>query len=381
MASALMEASGRKAIICRKDKPNGDFVKALKAAFKEAKETAPSIIFLDDMDKFANGDSRRRDQEEYVTVQSCIDNIKGKDVFVLATANDIDVLPSSLLRAGRFDRVIEVCNPRGDDAVNIMAHYIKQKKCVGEIDAAVVARLLDGCSCAELETAINEAGLLAGYERADVITMDHVIKACLHTVHDIPNDVLNRGHLDVDIYDANEQVTRVIWHEAGHAAVAEVLDPGSVTLVSAYSGNKSSGGFTSQYNNGNNGIIEYRMADVCISLAGKAALEQKFGITDIGVSRDLEQAFRTVTMLIGGCCSGGFNLHLDRFENPDETEARVDPAAAVEIERLYRKTKEILAKNNDLLCGIAKALFEKSYLTAADIEKIKSNCRVVLVSL
>ena len=154
MSSAVIAASGRKAFICRKDKPNGDFVKAIKKTFADAKAAAPSIVFLDDMDKFTNGDDRHPDAEEYVTVQSCIDDIKGKEVFILATANSLRALPRSLLRAGRFDRVIEVDNPRGDDAVKIVDHYIKKKEFVGDIDATVVARIMDGHSCAELETVI-----------------------------------------------------------------------------------------------------------------------------------------------------------------------------------------------------------------------------------
>ena len=78
MASAIIEESGRPVFRCRKDEPNGDFVKKIKATFEKAVENAPSIVFLDDMDKFANGDEKHPDAEEYVTVQSCIDETKGK---------------------------------------------------------------------------------------------------------------------------------------------------------------------------------------------------------------------------------------------------------------------------------------------------------------
>lgn len=111
MAKALIEESGRPSFICRKDRPNGDFIKAIKSTFTAALRSAPSIVFLDDMDKFANGDEMRRDAEEYVTVQSCIDEIRGSEVFILATANNIRHLPNSLIRAGRFDRTIEIEAP------------------------------------------------------------------------------------------------------------------------------------------------------------------------------------------------------------------------------------------------------------------------------
>lgn len=87
------------------------FVNEIKNTFAKAVENAPSIILLDDMDKFANEDDHHRNAEEYVTVQSCIDEIKGKEVFVLATTNGTKNLPDSLLRAGRFDTIINVGVP------------------------------------------------------------------------------------------------------------------------------------------------------------------------------------------------------------------------------------------------------------------------------
>ena len=79
MAKCLIEASGLSVFTCRKTEPNGEFVKTIKNTFDRASQAAPSIVFLDDMDKFANGDQRRRDCEEYVTVQACIDETKGRD--------------------------------------------------------------------------------------------------------------------------------------------------------------------------------------------------------------------------------------------------------------------------------------------------------------
>ena len=93
MATAVIQESGRKVFCCRKDSPNGDFIKKIKATFDEAMQNAPSIVYLDDMDKFANGDERHPDAEEYVTVQSCIDEAKDTQVFVLATVNNMRCLP------------------------------------------------------------------------------------------------------------------------------------------------------------------------------------------------------------------------------------------------------------------------------------------------
>ena len=169
MARCFINASGRKAFVCRKDKPNGDFVNQIKETFEKARQNAPSIILLDDMDKFANEDAHHRNAEEYVTVQACIDEAKGQNVFVFATTNDLDNLPDSLKRAGRFDNIIKIENPSIEDAQKIIEHYIKEKHFVAEVDSKTIIRLLNGSSCAELETVINEAGIYAGFERKNKI--------------------------------------------------------------------------------------------------------------------------------------------------------------------------------------------------------------------
>ncbi len=377
MSAALIEASGRQAFVCRKDKPNGDFVKEIRDTFKRAKETAPSVVFLDDMDKFANGDDRHPDAEEYVTVQSCIDSVKGKDVFVLATANKTRCLPESLLRAGRFDRVIRIKAPRGQDAVQIIAHYIEKKKFMGDVDPVIVAQMMEGRSCAELETVINEAGLYAGFERSEVITMDHFMRACLHAVHNIPLEKLVMDPAETDLNNSQDQRALVIYHEAGHAAIAEALFPGSVTLVSAFSRDGENGGFTSRCHTV--GDEETRMSvygDIYISLGGLAATEQHFGVVDLGSSEDLDRAFDRVTDLIGENAVCGFHLHNFGFKNSQDNLREREKTAAVELERLFRRTKEILAANRDLLDAIAKGLAEKGVLTAADIARIKEESGV-----
>ena len=132
MAKSLIDAVKLPVYTCRKDQPNGKFVEVIKKTFEEAASNAPSIVFLDDLDKFANADYNHRDAEEYVTVQACIDEYKGKDIFVLATTNDINKLPGSLTRAGRFDRVMHVGPPKLKDAERIIAHYLSSKKFVSK---------------------------------------------------------------------------------------------------------------------------------------------------------------------------------------------------------------------------------------------------------
>lgn len=378
MATAIIEESGRATFTCRKDKPNGDFVKHIKDTFDKAAESAPSIVYLDDMDKFTNGDERHPDAEEYVTVQSCIDEVKGKDVFVLATVNNIRNLPRSLYRAGRFDRIIEVEAPRGKDAERIIEHYLKSKKFVDGVDHKTIARIMDGRSCAELETVINEAGLYAGYERAQDITMDHFMSACLRTIFEVA--VADEDE-DCCFDKDNNNFSQIIWHEAGHAVVTEVLCPESVTLVSAHSRAGKHGGFTSYYNEGTSSPLYWKQSRIIGSLGGMAAIEQKFGLFDTGNSRDLDQAFDMTKDLVATNCICGLHLHSSPYEDSQQLMSLQEKVVSAEVERYYRKAKEILSANSEFLLKLAEALRSKRLLVMSDIKAIRESCKIVPISL
>ena len=100
MATALMEESGRPCYTLRRDRPKDEFLAELRRIFTTAAENEPSIILLDDLDKFPEDDGSR---EEFAALQACIDGLESREVFILATANDVSEMPASLKRAGRFD--------------------------------------------------------------------------------------------------------------------------------------------------------------------------------------------------------------------------------------------------------------------------------------
>lgn len=370
MANCFIKASGRRAFTCRKDKPDGDFVKHIKETFDEAVKNAPSIVFLDDMDKFsANGDEYHRNSEEFVTVQSCIDEIKGKDVFVLSTINDNNAIPKSLLRAGRFDNRIEVEAPKGEDAEKIVEHYIKRKNFVSEVDVRTITRLLNGASCAELETVINEAGMHAGFKRKDKIEMDDIVRACLRIIHKAPEKE--------NAYD-KEVLRAVAFHEAGHAVIAECLEPGSVNFVSVRSHGGSTGGFTNYYQPEEYWIKKQYMENrVIVLLGGKASTEVVFGETDIGANNDLHRAFDICERFVDNYCSNSFDRWVQDREHSSGVVERRDMQMAVEMEKFYATAKKILINNREFLDKLAYALMEKDILTNIEIQDIKATCKMV----
>ncbi len=376
MAKCLMDASGREIFICRKTEPDGEFVRTIKETFDRASQNEPSIVFLDAMDKSANDDERPCDPEEFVTVQACIDEIKGKEVFVLATANDIRKLPRSLVRAGRFDRMIEVETPTGKDAEDIIRHYLSQKKLGGELNVESIAAILAGRSCASLETVINEASLIAGYRRAECVTMEHITEACLHIVFKLRPGV----HTPIDL-STDSQGARVVYHEAGHAVIAELLSPGSVSLVIANSDGGHETGLTRVRKDAAYWNLDGIEKNILVSLAGRAATEMELGAFDIGANRDLDDAYEAVQSLVQDLCFSGFELYQSSDRSSSEAlSGRQETVIAAEMARYNRKVKVLLHRNRPFFEAVAHALAEKGVLVAADIREITEGLTVTQIA-
>ncbi len=364
MAKCFIEEVGCNAYTLRKEKPNGDFVKQIKNTFEKAKNEQDSvnIVFLDDMDKFANEDRMHPDAEEYVAVQSCIDDCKGHGVFVFATVNDKYCLPESLLRAGRFDKVIRVDVPKGKDAELIIRHFLSQKQVMGDIDSEEISRMMEDRSCAELESVINEAGIYAGYAGKNKIDQEDIVKACMRMLFDSPESV-NTG---------DSLVTRnIAVHEAGHAVVAEILDPGSVTLVSVCRHAGSTEGITTVHNpDGYELSKDLREHSVIVGLGGKAATEITFGTADVGCNTDLQDAIAKLTDLIVGNCTQGFDV-FDEYNQSNYLLEIKDRLIASEVTRCYQLAKRIIIEQRAFFEEVVATLMEKKTVTYREMRQIR----------
>jgi len=364
MANCFIEATGLKSFVCRKNKSNGEFVDEIKRVFDEAVKAAPAIVFLDDMDKFANEDDMHIDAEEYVTVQSCIDESKGKRVFVIATVNNIDKIPDSLQRVGRFDKTIIVKPPKGEDAKKITEHYLSKVDIIEGLNAETVANLLNGSSCAMLETVINKAGIYAGFYNKAKIDMDDIVKAFLDVKYSITEDS----------YVNNKEAEVVSIHEAGHTVMAEILVPGSINLVVMDEDfNHRSSGFIHKIW-GEFDIEPYKREeyDIMIDLSGKAATEIMLNTIDMGCNDDLKSAFRITEILVDDVCSLGFDTFI-RHDSGDDLKNRRDYLISKQVEKYYLETKNILEANKEFISAVSRELLEKRVLLRSDIDRIKSN--------
>lgn len=362
MAKCFLEDCNLKAYVIRRNKSSDDFVDEITKAFRDAAANAPAILFLDDMDKFANEDENHRDAEEYVAIQAGIDEVKGKEVLVLATANDIRKLPSSLKRAGRFDRKIEVNTPGEKDARMIIEHYLSEKSLADDVIIEDIANMISYSSCAELETIINEAAIYAAFERKERIEMKHAVNAVLMKKYKTPTDYKNVP---------SEEDRKTAVHEAGHLVVAEALQKGSVGLVSIrITGTGHREGFIHMCKD------VTQEEDILISLAGKAATEMFYPDECAkGCCEDLSRAATIIRSYIANDAGAGlsmFDVRNEFFENASESYlARNEAAVHIEMERYMRLTKSLLEKNRSFIGRAVDELMEKETLLYSDISRIR----------
>ena len=361
MAQCMVEACGRAAFVCRKDKSNGDFINEIVRIFDEAADAAPSVILLDDLDKFANEDECHCDSEEFVTVQACIDKVKGKSVFVVATANNVRKLPGSLTRAGRFDHVLKLDCPKGQDAEDIVAFYLSKKAYVADMDVKRIARLLEGKSCAQLETVVNQAGAYAAFDGRTQVEMKDMIKAILRIVFEAPES------FSQDL----STLPLTACHEAGHALVAELLQPDSVNLVTVLNHDSYAAGIISLHRDEgyfhHKKMMENRV--MCL-LAGKAAIEVCYGTVDPGANEDLKRAFDIVHRFVDHYCSYGFGQFVfDQCPSNGVLDRR-DSRVAGEMEHYYAQTKQLIIDNRVKLDKLTARLVEEKTLLGDQVQDI-----------
>lgn len=359
MATSFIKEAGVKSYFIQKTGTEADICERMKETFLEAQKDKKSIILLDDIDKFSNCDGEHSNTDAYVAIQSCIDSVKDNNVFVLATANEVFELPRSLRRPGRFDHCIEMIEPKGEDRVKLVKHFIEGYSNIGNIDYEEISKLLDGKSTAVLENVMKEAGIYAGHNGKLMIEHSDIIRACLRTFYDAPEAVNNTP----------KDKSKTATHEAGHTVVSEILQRDSINLVSIQSYEGSTKGFVSYNKTDNPYNSEKAMKDeVCCLLAGKAAVEIQYGINDFGASQDIDRAHWILKRCGQEFAYFGFDK-MDQ-ESRDSSE-KLEIAVAQEMETQYKRAKEILADYIGFLNDVTVELLAKEKLDKYSIQRIK----------
>ena len=364
-ANEFIKASERKSYVIRKDKSNGDFVDFIKKIFEEAKKNEPSIILLDDLDKFANGDANHLNCEEYITVQSCIDDARQHDVFVFATANLLENLPSSLHRNGRFDKKIEVMVAKGESSRAIIKHYLKDKHIESNESIDIILKLLEGRSCANIETIINNAAVLAGFENRENINILDIAKTII-------KERFGQCKVDPNISEENKRI--VACHEAGHVIANDILFPNTLNIVSLYSNYVTEGVTMTERGDNLKYDIGFYKKLCIVALSGKAAIEVIYGNNDVGCNGDIHDAYRTAERIVDNFVAYGFDK-FERQKSSNELYVRKENAIYHELEKCYFEAKKILMENREFLNKVADELLKKKLLLYTDIDKIKTEIK------
>lgn len=347
---------------------NSELIKEINNAFESASKLDKAIIFLDDMDKYSEG-NENSDDRVFVTIQSNIDSVKDKDIMVIATVNNIEKLPGSLIRNGRFDHRIRLEPPTNKDARDIIEHYLQMRKVSDYLNIEDVSRMINYVSCADLETIINKSSIIATFNRHDSIEIDDIVKA-------YTNDDYNEfGNIELKCtQEEKEELEKTALHEAGHVVVAEALRLGSVGFVSIKKDEKNNmSGFTHIYEE-----FKRRPHHILISLAGKVACEQFYeGRCASGCQSDLQKVVALLKGGIYGSGSSGMGF-LDSSGsrvNKEISESLLSRSEAViqaELERYQFRVRDILLKNKEFLFRIAEELKAKGYLVYSDIKRIRN---------
>lgn len=348
----------------------------IRRLFKQARENAPAILFIDELD--AVGAARGSDisGERDQTLNQLLVEMDGFDaadnIVVMAASNMVEKLDAALLRPGRFDRQVFVPPPdmRGREA--ILKVHTRDKPLAQDVDLARVARHTSGLTGADLANLCNEAAILAGRNRRDFVSQSDFENAFERVV---------AGLLSRKVITDHEK--RVIaWHEAGHALVSELLPTvDEVQKVSIVPRGKSLG-YTlnlpqeDRYLKSRQELVDFMK----VLLAGRVSEQITFGKVTTGAADDLKRVTdiaRSMVYEYGmGTMIRSFQVPADDFAVSDAFREIRDEEVQAITEEAYRGAHRLLSDHRDLLEEIAERLLRTETIEHDEIRAIMARHRM-----
>ncbi len=350
--------------------------------FKQAKEKAPCIVFIDEID--AIGRSRGRGQmpgsndERENTLNSLLVEMDGfatdSGVIILAASNRPDVLDSALLRPGRFDRQISIDKPDLVGREAIFKVHLKPLKLGEDVDARKLAAQTPGFAGAEIANVCNEAALIGARKSKKAVDMNDF--------HDAIDRVIGGLEKKTKIISPEEKKI-VAYHEAGHAVAGwylEHADP--LVKVSIVPRGVAALGYA-QYLPKEQFLYqtEQLMDEMCMTLGGRAAEEIIFGKVSTGALSDLERvtklAYSIVTVYGMNEKIGNISFYDSKqseysFTKPysEETAQTIDQEVRKIVDSAFQRAKSMLSDKREKLEIIARELLEKEIIFQSDLERL-----------
>ncbi|MFN5224613.1 MAG: ATP-dependent zinc metalloprotease FtsH [Bacteroidota bacterium] len=350
--------------------------------FRQAKEKAPAIIFIDEIDaigrargkapSFSANDERESTLNQLLTEMDGFGSNSG--VIILAATNRADVLDRALLRPGRFDRQIYVELPDLNGRKEIFKVHLKSVKTDSTVDIDFLAKQTPGFSGADIANLCNEAALIAARRNKSLVDKQDFLDAV--------DRVIGGLEKKNKIISAHEKKV-IAFHEAGHATVSWLLRHAHpLVKVSIVPRGNSLGAAWYLPEERQITTKEQIVDEMCAALGGRAAEEVMFGQISTGALSDLEkitkQAYAMVTIFglnekIGNISFYDSSGQQDyNFSKPysEKTAQTIDEEVSKLVDTCYIRTKEILASNKEKLEKLATHLLDKEVIFKEDLEQI-----------
>lgn len=351
--------------------------------FKQAKEKAPCIVFIDEIDaigqkrdgRVGGNDEREQTLNQLLTEMDGFETNNG--VIILAATNRPESLDPALTRPGRFDRRVPVELPDLKGREDILKVHAKKVKLDESVDFSVIARMASGASGAELANIVNEAALRAVRENRKYVTQSDLEESI---------EVVIAGYQKKNAILTDKEKKVVAYHEIGHALVAAKQTNSApvqkITIVPRTSGAL---GYTMQVDEGNHYLMSQEELEnkIATLTGGRAAEEIVFHSSSTGASNDIEQATKLArSMITRYGMSKDFDMVAmetvtNQYLGGDtslscsvETQAEIDRQVVELVKRQHQKAVRILEENRGKLDELADYLYEKETITGEEFMNI-----------
>ncbi len=351
--------------------------------FKQAKEKAPCIVFIDEIDaigKKRDGQLGSNDEREQTLNQLLteMDGFEGNSgVIILAATNRPESLDPALTRPGRFDRRVPVELPDLKGREEILKVHARKVKIADDVNFGKVARMASGASGAELANIVNEAALRAVRDGRGFATQADLEESI---------EVVIAGYQKKNAILTDREKRIVAYHEIGHALVAAKQTNSApvqkITIVPRTSGAL---GYTMQVEEGDHYLMSKEEIEnkIATYTGGRAAEEVVFGSVTTGASNDIEQATKLARAMISryGMSEDFDMVAMETVTNQylggdtslacsAETQSRIDQQVIALVKKQHEKALEILRENREKLDELARFLYEKETITGEEFMQI-----------
>lgn len=351
--------------------------------FKQAKEKAPCIVFIDEIDaigqkrdgRVGGNDEREQTLNQLLTEMDGFETNNG--VIILAATNRPESLDPALTRPGRFDRRVPVELPDLKGREEILKVHAKKVKLDESVDFNRIARMASGASGAELANIVNEAALRAVRENRNIVTQADLEESI---------EVVIAGYQKKNAILTDEEKKVVSYHEIGHALVAAKQTNSApvqkITIVPRTSGAL---GYTMQVEEGNHYLMSQMELEnkIATLTGGRAAEELVFNSASTGASNDIEQATKLARAMITryGMSKDFDMVAMETVNNQylggdtslscsAQTQAEIDRQVVELVKKQHEKALQILADNREKLDELAEYLYDKETITGDEFMQI-----------